>query len=203
MKVCSPTGGCTWRNCGYGTVVTGLHYYYGGCQPPTAGALCCKGEPTANVFQFADTSGNNISDTWLDTNWTNLLVESSWYLFVEVQMNAGEPVQYCLSDAKWYVDNYLAITPGGSSISDGGMTKYYRPSTGGAWLVTNEARTNFWGTTCSSGGLYSWCIAWGMGGATLGIVPTEINFGEVRSATATPSTMRLRVAPTRLSACGF
>jgi hypothetical protein len=201
MKVCAPAGGCVFEQCGYGTAATGFHYYYGGCGT-TGGALCCKGDPPATVAQFADTSGDNIGDTWLDASWAGLAVGTNWYLFVETQIDGGPPAHYCLSDAKYYIDSYLANTPGSFLESDGGRTKYYRSNLLGSWVSTNEVRTNYWGNVCNSTS-YGWCIAWSMGGIAMAISPNTTGWGEVVYSTTSRSTMRFRVAPTRLSACGF
>ena len=42
-----------------------------------------------------------------------------------------------------------------------------------------------------------------MGGTNMGINPNQTGWGEVVYSTTSPSTMRFRVAATRLSACGF
>jgi hypothetical protein len=202
MKVCAPYGGCTWDYCGYGTSATSVQYYYGGCAPSTAGALCCKGEPPAVVDYFGDTSGDNIADTWLTSNWQNVVPTSSWFLFVEVQIDGGDPVRYCLADAKYYVDSYLAHTPGSFSESDGGRLKYYSSSPASGWVENSGPRTNYWGAGCA-GDSYDWCISWQLGGHTLAINPSETGYGELVYATAPGSSLRFRIAATRESACGF
>ena len=52
MKVYDPGGGCTWSNCGNGTVASGHHYYYG-CCCPTPGPWGWVAEETDRRVPFA------------------------------------------------------------------------------------------------------------------------------------------------------
>jgi hypothetical protein len=136
-------------------------------------------------------------------------VTSAHYIFVEIFRGAasGPPVPgaWCATGADQYVDQYVALVPGGGVWQSSGVTKWSRVE-GGAWSPSDTAAyDNVYGIACG-GGAYDWCSEWGVG-EELHLAPFLTAFGEDCWAgggcTGTGEVVTIRIAPTRMEACGF
>ncbi|WP_437925629.1 PKD domain-containing protein [Sorangium sp. So ce291] len=159
-------------------------------------------------FTFTDTTADDVSSTALYDFFTGLgPVSASQYILFEVN-GAWSGGAWCAGNADFYVNGYL----NGSSISStevsGSWDKYTRPL-GGAWSGPDTAGyTNYFGQGCD-GQPYSWCSEWGLGGLTLGVMPSQpdLSLGESFSSdgwsTGASLAVTIAVGGDRLSTCGF
>ncbi len=160
-----------------------------------------------DVFSFTDTGADDIAVTGLFSFFTALSATPSDYIFFEIVGNVGA-YAWCGQQASLYRNAYLSLAPAAGVLNSGGWTKWYRtPATGNNWVGPFLAAfANSYGASCFEG--YSWCSEPGLGGQALTVRPAAAGTCEVFHTSQGGCgngtwQLTIKVAPSRLSACGF
>jgi hypothetical protein len=162
-------------------------------------------EPNCGVasFTYVETPANDVPPSALFEFFADLpAVSESDYLFFEVAGASGGA--WCSANAAFYVDSYLAFSPGGGTVDSGAWEKYTR-SHGGSWSGPDTfGYRNYFGPNCNSGP-YDWCSEWGLGSRFLMLTPSSSGWESVTPSDPPPngSVITVTVASSRARACGF
>jgi cysteine-rich repeat protein len=158
-------------------------------------------------FTFTDTPQDDVAATALRDFFMSVPnpQPTTWIMFeVLVAPNQGA---WCAESADWYISQYLNMAQGGSTTQSGNWDKYVR--NGGPMVqwsaVMNSPYTNYWGTLCGSSA-WDWCSEWGIGGLYLAVMPGNQVSGESYANQWSGGAnwqAKIRVGPSRESACGF
>jgi N-acetylneuraminic acid mutarotase len=154
------------------------------------------------VFQFEDTSGDDIPTEALARAFASVAVSASDYIWFSISGDTVVDFEWCAERADFYRDNYLALAPSTGTVFSGSWNRWYREE-GGSWIgpVTDSFRNSF-GLDC--GEPYGWCAEMSIGGTHLpGLFPSEIGLCEVFDNLACGGTLSIGFGTSRLSACGF
>ncbi len=172
----------------------------------------CAGTPAcrAQTFAFTDTVGDDIANAALQTFFQGATAGASDYIFFQIT-GAGRTVAWCSVNAAFYRTQYLALAPTNGTVTSGSWQKWRKaPSTSNAWVGPDTAgHVNTFGNDCF--GDYSWCSEQWSPEPQNAIFPDRINDCEVYdmasgacgSSTGLTYTLSIKIAATRLVACGF
>jgi cysteine-rich repeat protein len=159
-------------------------------------------------FMFTDTPQDDIAATAVRDFFMSVPnpQPTTWIMF-EVLVAPSQGA-WCATGADWYISQYLSLAQAGGNSQSGNWNKYVR--NGGPmaqWsAVMNSPYTNYWGASCGSSA-WDWCSEWGMGGLSLAVMPGSAgNNGECYDngwSNGANWQARIRVGPSRMSACGF
>jgi|GEM_PF-3492012 len=159
----------------------------------------------AALFSFVDSSGDDIASASLLDFFTAHPAAPADYLFFSLEGPAAGSFSGCLQRADFYRNSYVAFALTGGSASSGAWSKWYR--TGSAvWNgPSTAAYENSFGPACVED--YSWCLEPMLGDRNLVVLPLRDDLCEAAdmSEGCGDGTWRftLRLAPSRLAACGF
>jgi hypothetical protein len=169
----------------------------GVCEAPPS----CEPDCSVQTFGFEETIGDD-ADGWALFDFFSALPATSEtdYLFFEISSEGGGGA-WCSSNANFYVDAYLNLSPtGGGMLESGAWEKYVRPANGD-WSPQFASRPNYFGGACDSM-QFSWCSEWSLGGEHLRVTPGSTNW-ESWADSGVGRSVRIVVGNSRASACGF
>jgi hypothetical protein len=120
----------------------------------------------------------------------------------------GETTGWCSTRADFYRNNYLSFAPTGHAVYSGNWEKWFRAPGTGAWTgpVTTQ-QLNYFGINCFESP-FAWCSEAGLGGIGPWIV-LPANTDHCETFLFGPGcgddtwVLTIRIAPTRVEACGF
>jgi hypothetical protein len=159
-------------------------------------------DPVA-VYTFVDTSAIDVSATSLRDFFQANPASSTDYLFFEVKGGSSGGA-WCAQRADWYASNYVSLAGGSSTVTSGSWQKWHRAASSGWSGPVTSAHANYFGSGCASSA-WNWCSEWGIGGRYLGVMPGRAG-GESYASTFSSGSgweFTLKIAKTRLDACGF
>lgn len=159
------------------------------------------------VYSFTDTGGDDTSTIALQQFFTSVTPIAESYIFFEIVEDGGS-YAWCSERADHYRNQYLALAPSDGVSVSGTWQKWYRaPHTGNVWSGPSTApHTNYYGISCL--GSYSWC-ALHPDLPSLAVAPGSTDVCETWDINSfecggfTPWTLNIKVASTRMQACGF
>ncbi|HKQ63302.1 MAG TPA: hypothetical protein VJS92_18580 [Candidatus Polarisedimenticolaceae bacterium] len=174
----------------------------------------CAGDPACqpHVFSFTDTTADDIGTNAFANFLQPLTVSASDYIYFEIQEQGwNRNVAWCAQNAAFYRTAYLASAPTAGTASSGAWSHWRRaPSTGNAWNGPSATSlVNDFGDNCF--GPYSWCSEQFAGEPQNCLFPDRLEdceaydqfTGACAEAAGLPWTVTIRIAPSRLAACGF
>jgi hypothetical protein len=173
----------------------------------------CSGTAACRVstFAFTDTTGDDIADNALYNFFQANPALSTDYIFFQMVESPTRTVAWCSLNAAFYKTNYMNLAPTFGSAMSGSWNKWRKaPITGNAWQGPDTtAHQNDFGDNCF--GTYTWCSEQFPTEPKNSIFPDRTNDCESYDLTtgfcgiSTGATWQLtiRIAPTRLLACGF
>lgn len=168
----------------------------------TSASVTILPDPVA-VYTFVDTSAIDVTPTSLRDFFQANPTTSADYLFFEVRGGSSGGA-WCAQRADWYASNYVSLAGGSSTVTSGSWQKWHR-STSGSWTgPITSAHANYFGSGCASNA-WNWCSEWGMGGRSLGVMPGRSGGESYAGGFASGAGWQftLKIAKTRLDACGF
>lgn len=174
----------------------------------------CAGTPAcrAQTFAFTDTVGDDIADNALLTFFQGATAGANDYIFFEIT-GAGRTLDWCSVNAAYYRTQYLALALAiqNATVTSGSWQKWRKaPSTSNAWVGPDTTgHVNQYGADCF--GDYTWCSEQFNFEPKNAIFPDRINDCEVYdfasgacgSSTGLTYSLTIKIAGTRLVACGF
>jgi cysteine-rich repeat protein len=158
------------------------------------------------TLSFNDASGVDDVPPNVFLDWFNTIqdADASDYLYVAV-LGAGVPAPgaWCSSNADWYRTTYINAYGVNGSPASGNWDKWGSVD-GINWSGTiNGAFTNYFGANCD-GTLGSWCTEWGLNSRFVGLFPGQpASESYASNFNNSNTTVTIRLAPTRMLACGF
>ena len=173
----------------------------------------CSGTAACRVstFAFMDTTGDDIADDALYNFFLNNPALATDYIFFQLVETPTRTVAWCSVNAAFYKTNYLNLAPTFGSAMSGSWNKWRKaPITGNAWQGPDTAsHQNDFGDNCF--GTYTWCSEQFPTEPKNSIFPDRTNdcesydfaTGFCGLSTGTTWQVTIRIAPTRLLACGF
>jgi hypothetical protein len=173
----------------------------------------CSGTATCRVqtFAFTDTTGNDIADNALFQFFQTATASATDYIYFDIVETPMRRVSWCSVNAAFYRTNYLSKAPTFGTATSGSWNKWRKaPITGNAWQGPDTAgHLNTFGNDCF--GDYSWCSEQFPTEPQNSIFPDRTNDCEIYDlatgfcslSTGTSWQLTIRIASTRLLACGF
>jgi hypothetical protein len=174
----------------------------------------CAADPVCQpaVFSFVDGTGDDIATTAFHDFLQPLTPGSGDYFFFEIdEQGWGRNVAWCAENAAFYRTAYLDFAQTAGSVYSGNWSRWYRaPSTANVWTgpyvlpLLNEYGDNSFGEG-------SWCSEQFPSDPRNCLFPDRTNDCEAYDLTTgacaislgEPWTVTIRIAATRLAACGF
>ena len=163
--------------------------------------------PGEAEFTFTDTPGDDVPP---DALYQFLLANNNGlhtHIYVQAS-RLGVTAQYCMENAQWYIDNYIAFSQNRGNRVSGSWGKWASRN-GSPWSSRTQAqRPNYYGPACI-GAAYDWCAEWGLNGTTIAVLPARSqSFNQGTEVYANGHSrgngaFTLRLGPSRASACGF
>ena len=160
-----------------------------------------------STFAFTDTASDNITDTALLSFFQTNPAAATDYIFFQLVETGGRTVAWCSLNAAFYRSNYINLAPTSGSLTSGSWNKWRKaPITGNAWQGPDTTgHLNTFGNECF--GDYTWCSEQFPTEPQNAIFPNRTNDCESYDlATGLCGggwQVTIRIAPTRLLACGF
>ena len=173
----------------------------------------CSGTAACRVstFAFDDTTGDDIADNALYTFFQNNPALATDYIFFQLVEGPMRTVAWCSVNAAFYRTNYLSLAPTTGSATSGNWNKWRKaPITGNAWQGPDTAaHDNDFGDNCF--GTYTWCSEQFPTEPKNALFPDRTNdceaydlaTGDCGIVLGSSWQVTIRIAPTRLLACGF
>ncbi len=175
----------------------------------------CAAHPACQpkVFTFVDGVGDDIATTAFAAFLQPLTVTANdYFYFGIVEPDWSRTVAWCAQNAAFYRSSYLLYAPTQGSVPSGTWSRWRRaPITGNAWAGPfNTSLANDFGNNAF--GEYSWCSEQFPNEPQNCLFPDRVNdceaydlaTGACAASAGTHSwTVTIRIAPTRLAACGF
>ncbi len=159
----------------------------------------------AALFGFVDTLGDDVGGASLLDFFSALAPDPSSYVFYSLEGPSSGAFSGCVQRADFYRASYLAWSVTGGAAASGAWSKWYR-SGSGAWVgPVTTAYDNSFGPACVED--YSWCLEYDLGGRALVLLPgrnDECEGADLAEGCSNGNwRFTLRVARSRLAACGF
>jgi hypothetical protein len=169
----------------------------------------CQDACATGVFSFLDTGGNDIANNALRNFFQSLVTDPNEFLLFEIVETTGTR-GICSANAEFYRASYLSLRDPGGTVNSGSWDKWHRsPATSDAWTGPDAGSyANRFGSDCTQKD--SWCPEDSLGGLRIAVDPREGNntceaqdFDEPGFCGDGTWQLTIRIAPTRLVACGF
>ena len=176
--------------------------------PDCAGTAPCR----AQTFSFIDTPDDDVEIQALYDFFQSATAGLNDYIFFELVENPQRTVAWCSVNAAFYQSEYLNKAPTGGSATSGSWNKWRKtPSTSNAWqgpLVTGQLNQYGSDTGFSE---YVWCSEQFTFEPQNCIFPHQVNdceaydqaIGSCGAQGGETWQLTIRIASTRLVACGF
>jgi len=172
----------------------------------SAGSAGTAGAGEAVSFSFTEGPGDDVPTGALQKFMQSATgYDAGSFLYFSLVDGAKSSTEYCLVNAPWYVDAYLSHYSSSGSVVSSQWDRFWRLD-GTTWQGPDiSSRSNLFGTDCSASGGDAWCLDWGLGSRSVGLMPDSLG---VEVIGTTPgfeagSQVVLRVGHTRLEACGW
>lgn len=173
----------------------------------------CSGRAACRVstFAFTDTTGDDITTNALYNFFQANPALSTDYIFFQLVESPTRTVAWCSLNAAFYKTNYMNLAPTFGSAMSGSWNKWRKaPITGNAWQGPDTAaHQNDFGDNCF--GTYTWCSEQFPTEPKNSLFPDRTNdcesydlaTGFCGISTGATWVVTIKIAPTRLLACGF